>query len=123
MSSETFLYLTTRGRKTGMARRIEIWFVELSNCFYLVAESRERAQWVKNLLAWPEVQFSVGTRSDSAGRVPVTRARARIVDAHSEPELSQHVRQLMDDRHGWSDGLIVELAPLATYDVSTGGTA
>jgi hypothetical protein len=122
MSSESFLYLITRGRKTGVTRRIEIWFVELHDCFYLVAESRERAHWVKNLMAWPDVEFSVGTRSDSAGRVPLTHARARVIDARSEPELAQRVRHLMDDKHGWSDGLIVELARTAAHDVSTRGT-
>jgi hypothetical protein len=30
-SNEQFLYLTTTGRKTGLPREIEIWFVELDS--------------------------------------------------------------------------------------------
>jgi deazaflavin-dependent oxidoreductase (nitroreductase family) len=111
MSSDTFLYLETRGRKTGLPRRIEIWFVETDGRYYLVAEMREQAQWVKNVQAHAEVRFAVGTRADPDAQVPWCSARARVVDAVAEPELSAHVRRLMDQKYDWSHGLLVEIAP------------
>jgi len=38
-----YLYLTTIGRKTGLPREVEIWFISLDGRFYLIAENRERA--------------------------------------------------------------------------------
>ena len=105
-----FLYLVTRGRKSGQPRKIEIWFVEHGGRYYVVAENRERAQWVQNLVAHDAVELSVGTREDEGADVPRTTANARIVDPTREPELAASVRTKMDDKYGWSDGLIVELA-------------
>ncbi len=106
-----FLYLVTRGRKSGLPRRIEIWFVQVEERYYIVAENRERAQWVQNLVAHDVVELSVGTRENESAGVPRTRAHARIVDPAQEPELAAKVRALMDAKYDWSDGLIVELTP------------
>jgi deazaflavin-dependent oxidoreductase (nitroreductase family) len=106
---DTFLYLTTRGRKTGLPRRIEIWFVEHAGCHYVVAEGRHRAGWVKNLRAHEQVRFSIGDREDQERSLATRQARARVVDPASEPTLTAAVRALMDAKYAWSDGLIVEL--------------
>jgi hypothetical protein len=105
-----FLYLTTTGRTSGSARRIEIWFVEESGAFYIVSERRHDVGWVKNLEREPRITFSIGTRDRRTSVVPDTPARARIVDGSREPEIVRRVSALMDDKYGWSDGLIVELA-------------
>jgi len=47
---QEYLYLTTRGRKTGRAHQIEIWFTRRGRRYYLVAEHGLRAHWVQNLL-------------------------------------------------------------------------
>jgi deazaflavin-dependent oxidoreductase (nitroreductase family) len=111
MSTELFLYLETRGRKTGKRREIEIWYVELGGSFYVVAEKREQAHWVKNLRACPDVSFSVGSRRDRESQVRRTAARARVIDDAAEPEPARQVRTLMDQKYGWSDGLVVAIAP------------
>ena len=108
MSDLVFLYLTTRGRKSAQPRQIEIWFVERAGRFYLVAEQRERAQWVQNLLVEPAVELSIGTRADPASVVTLTPAHARVLDAR-DAELVSAVRALMDAKYDWSDGTIVEL--------------
>jgi deazaflavin-dependent oxidoreductase (nitroreductase family) len=114
MSDSTFLYLQTRGRKSGQPRRIEIWFVERAGRYYLVSEQRERSNWVQNLQAEPAVQLSVGTRADEGSELPRTAGRARVLDAEgADAELAGHVRALMDAKYRWSDGLIVELTPQA----------
>lgn len=112
--AESFLYLTTTGRKTGLPRRIEIWFVVSAGIYYVVAEMRREAGWVKNIERNPRVSFSVGTRSARESVISSTRARARTVDPGAEPDLVRLVATLMDGKYGWSDGLVVELIPDAS---------
>lgn len=59
-----FLYLTTIGRKTGLWREIEIWFVELEGKYHVLAEHREKGRWVMNIQANPRVR--VGDQSFDA---------------------------------------------------------
>jgi deazaflavin-dependent oxidoreductase (nitroreductase family) len=98
-----FLYLTTIGRVSGQPREIEIWFTERDGRFYLIAEHRDRANWVRNIQAQPQVNVRVGRRQFVA--------TARIVREDGEPELTAAVRALSDAKYGWSDGLVVELTP------------
>jgi deazaflavin-dependent oxidoreductase (nitroreductase family) len=102
---ERFLYLTTTGRVSGQPRTIEIWFVERTGRYYIVAERREAAQWVQNLERNPLVRFRVGARDEEG---PAIRAKARTV---REPDLVATVSSLMNAKYGWSDGLVVELLP------------
>jgi len=97
-----FLYLTTTGRRSGLPREIEIWFTELDGRFYVIAEHRERADWVRNIQAQSRVQVRVGERRFDA--------TARLIDDAREPELAATVKALSDAKYGWSDGLIVEIA-------------
>jgi deazaflavin-dependent oxidoreductase (nitroreductase family) len=113
MSDSVFLYLTTRGRKSGQPRQIEIWFVERADHYYLVAENRERAQWVQNLQADPAIELSVGTRSNPGEQLAHTTGSARVLDVVADAELVKAVRALMDAKYQWSEGLIVELTPHA----------
>jgi deazaflavin-dependent oxidoreductase (nitroreductase family) len=98
-----YLYLTTTGRRSGQPREIEIWFTQRGGRYYLVAEHRERAQWVRNLTVTPRVGVRVGRRS--------LAARARVVDAKTEPALARAVRKLSEKKYGWGNGLVVELDP------------
>jgi len=69
-SNEQVLYLTTTGRKTGLSREIEIWFVELDGRLYVLAEHGYRAHWVQNVLANSSVTVRLsGTRWKAIGRV------------------------------------------------------
>ena len=98
-----FLYLTTTGRISGRPREIEIWFTERGGRFYVIAEHRERANWVRNIQAQPQVEVRVGDRQCDA--------TARVVHDDREPELTAYVKALSDAKYGWSDGLVVELTP------------
>ena len=98
-----YLYLTTTGRRTGRPREIEIWFTRREERLYLVAEHRERAQWVQNLKVAPRVRVRVGRRAFAAA--------ARVVDAKAEPELARAVKTLSESKYGWGSGLVVELDP------------
>jgi deazaflavin-dependent oxidoreductase (nitroreductase family) len=98
-----FLYLTTIGRRTGLPREIEIWFTERDGRFYLIAEHREDANWVRNIRANGNVRVRVGERR--------VAAVARVVDSDREVDLSHAVKALSEAKYGWSDGLIVEITP------------
>lgn len=97
-----YLYLTTTGRRSGLPREIEIWFTEREGRFYVIAEHRERAQWVRNILADSHVRVRVGDRGFAGIARPVSDER--------EPELARTVKELSDAKYGWSDGLLVEIA-------------
>jgi deazaflavin-dependent oxidoreductase (nitroreductase family) len=98
-----FLYLTTRGRRSGQPREIEIWFTAREGRQYVIAEHGERAQWVQNIRADARVGWRVGERA--------FRGRARVVDPVAESALSIAVKALSAFKYGWADGLVVELAP------------
>ena len=57
MEHSAFCYLTTRGRRTGRPHTIEIWFVVIEASAYLMAGGRDRADWVRNLMADPAVSL------------------------------------------------------------------
>ena len=69
---EAFCYITTTGRRTGRPHRIEIWFAGEpgGRTIYALADGRERADWVRNVMADPRVTVRVGTQEgDATGRV------------------------------------------------------
>ena len=103
MSNEQFLYLTTKGSKTGRQHRIEIWFVSYVDKYYIMSERREKAHWVQNIVHNSRIMFTVNSKS--------FQGSARIVDKHSESKLAEEVSSLMHTKYRWSDGLIVELTP------------
>ena len=60
---QQFLYLTTKGWKTGREHRIEIWFVSYADKYYTMSEHREKAHWVQNIIHNSRVMFSVNSKS------------------------------------------------------------
>jgi deazaflavin-dependent oxidoreductase (nitroreductase family) len=111
MKAETFFYLVTRGRHSGLPRRLEIWFVELAGAFYLLAESHERTDWIENIRANPEVTFSIGNRKNANSEVAQAIGRGRLLDDDDEAELCARVRASLYAKYRWRDGKIVEIAP------------
>jgi deazaflavin-dependent oxidoreductase (nitroreductase family) len=59
-ANDPFLYLTTTGRRSGRPHRIEIWFAAQDRTLYLMSGGRDRADWVRNLLANPRVSVELG---------------------------------------------------------------
>lgn len=99
------LYLTTIGRRTGLPREIELWFVVSNERFYLFAETGEAAGWVKNIRQNPEVVVRIGER-----RIGAT---ARVLDRETDRKLWDQVAAIADRKYGWGDGLPVEITPFA----------
>lgn len=102
-SEPLFLYLTTKGRRTGAPHEIEIWFTHRDGRYYIIAEHGNRAQWVRNIIADPAVLFRVGDDSFAG--------HARVVDPERDPHLNRAIQMLSETKYGWGDGLVVELTP------------
>ena len=102
---QQFLYLTTKGWKSGRHHKIEIWFVSYAGKYYVVSERKEKAHWVQNIMHNPKVVFTVNSKS--------FEGTSRIVDKHTDSKLAEGISGLMYTKYGWSDGLIVELTSYA----------
>ena len=66
-ATESVCYLTTRGRRTGRAHRIEIWFAVDGGRLFLLSGGRDSSDWVRNLRRDPRVTVELGG-SEHAGR-------------------------------------------------------
>jgi len=100
---EQYLYLTTRGRRSGLPREIEIWFTHLPGRFYVIAEYPD-SNWVENIRAHADLQVRAGGQ-EFAGQ-------ARILSKEQDAELVGEVQALSHQKYGWSDGLVVEIVPV-----------
>lgn len=88
-----FCYLTTSGRISGTPHRIEIWFVLADETVFLMAGDRDRSDWVRNLMAAPDVELELGGRKRST--------IARVVAEGTEEEAA--ARRLMLEKYGARD--------------------
>jgi deazaflavin-dependent oxidoreductase (nitroreductase family) len=106
VADQQVLYLTTVGRRTGLPREIEIWFVVQCQRLYLFAETGEAAGWVKNIRRKPKVTVCTGE-----WRIDAT---ARVLDRHIDRNLWDQVTEIANRKYGWGDGLPVEITPLSS---------
>jgi deazaflavin-dependent oxidoreductase (nitroreductase family) len=104
IADKQVLYLTTIGRKTGLPRQIEIWFVVCHERFYLLAERGEAAGWVKNIRRSPNVTVRIGEWQ--------IEATARVLDRQTDRKQWDLVAAMADHKYGWGEGLPVEITPL-----------
>ena len=103
---EQYLYLTTRGRKSGTPREIEIWFTNYNGRFYLIAEHAS-SQWVQNLQANPEATLRVKNMTLSV--------TTRVLSPEADSDLNRTIQDLSRKKYGWGEGLVVELAPKSSH--------
>ena len=101
--SVQFLYLTTTGRTTGLAREIEIWFVEAEGKYYILAEFAH-SHWVQNIAKDPRVRVRVGDLN--------FEATARALDPATDATAWKLAQRLEREKYGWGDGLPVEITPV-----------
>ncbi|MBV9378124.1 MAG: nitroreductase family deazaflavin-dependent oxidoreductase [Alphaproteobacteria bacterium] len=104
VADERVLYLTTVGRKSGLPREIEIWFVTFSGRFYLFSETGETAKWVKNIRHEPKVTLRIAECR--------LEAVARVLDPRTDRNLWDQVAAIAKRKYGWGDGLPVQITPL-----------
>ena len=92
--------MTTRGRKSGLPREIEIWFAFHDGDFFVIAE-HATSNWLKNLQADPSVQVRI--------RQNTFRAQAKVLSPESR--LAATVSGLFRKKYVWGDGVVVQLSP------------
>jgi deazaflavin-dependent oxidoreductase (nitroreductase family) len=103
-SAAPYLYLTTVGRKTGLPRQIEIWFVVIGDTLYLLAEHGRRAQWVKNIERNPRIAVRLGSQTARE-----RKGTARVLDRERDAAAWQRAQDLFREKYGWGGGLPVEI--------------
>ena len=101
LSQSQFLYLTTKGWRTGKLHVIEIWYVDQNKNYYVLSEHRKKAYGVQNIIHDPKISFQVDKQ--------IFNGYGRVVENAEELDLIHRVSELMDKKYGWSDGLIMEL--------------
>jgi deazaflavin-dependent oxidoreductase (nitroreductase family) len=101
LSTLKFLYLTTIGRRTGVPREIEIWFVEANGKFYVLAEHFQKAHWVKNIERNPRVVVRLSEQR--------FEATARALDQERDRDDWQTAQALAREKYGWGEGVPVEI--------------
>lgn len=87
-------YLTTTGRLTGTAHRIEIWFALEGETVYLLAGGGDRSDWVRNLMISPSVTLQIGEVRRTT--------RARVVPPGTDEDAA--ARRLLVDKYTSRDG-------------------
>ena len=97
---QEYAYLTTTGRKTGLLREIEIWFVERNGCIYILTEEPLRSNWLRNVVANPRVTIKLGGQQWSA--------IGRVLDPEQDADLYREAQALAQRKYGWGDGVPVE---------------
>jgi deazaflavin-dependent oxidoreductase (nitroreductase family) len=91
-----FCYVTTTGRASGQPHRIEIWFAALPerDTIFMLSGGRERADWVRNLVASPRCTVDIGDTTFAG--------YARVIEGTDDDELA---RTLVHDKYaaGYGD--------------------
>ncbi len=89
LALEEFCHLTTTGRITGRSHRIEIWFALHDAVVYLLSGDRDRADWVRNLMASPDVILEIRDRKRTT--------RARVLEPGTDEE--ELARRLLVEKY------------------------
>jgi deazaflavin-dependent oxidoreductase (nitroreductase family) len=79
-------YLTTSGRITGRAHRVELWFVSDADTIFFLAGDGDRSDWVRNLMISPDVIVEIGDRRRTT--------RARVVTDAAEDATARRLMLL-----------------------------
>jgi deazaflavin-dependent oxidoreductase (nitroreductase family) len=96
VAEREFCYVTTTGRTSGGAHRIEIWFAAHPerDTIYLLSGAGDQADWVRNLVSSPRCNVELGDA------VYVGDARLIVGTDEDEP-----ARTLVHDKYAHGDDL------------------
>lgn len=95
LANEQMAYVTTTGRISGTAHRIEIWFALDGETMYLLSGGRERSDWVRNLQANPAVTVEIGNERFAGS--------ARVIEPDSAED--GRARELVVEKYRKGDEL------------------
>jgi deazaflavin-dependent oxidoreductase (nitroreductase family) len=98
-ADSAFCYLTTTGRRSGAPHRIQIWFALYRGTVYVLSGGRDRSDWVRNLMASPDVLVEIeGDTVAATARVVVAGTEE---DALARQLLVEKYRSEQDDLAAW----------------------
>ena len=85
VAGEKYIYLTTKGRKTGKPHTVELWFALAGKKIYLSHEGAY-TDYMKNILKDSRVEFKIGKIQ--------FKGTARIVEGGEAFEVGKHALYL-----------------------------
>jgi deazaflavin-dependent oxidoreductase (nitroreductase family) len=115
LADHSTLRLTHRGRKTGKAYQVTIWFVVDGAAVYLATMNRQR-QWVRNVTQTPRVELQIGSERFAGVVRPLT----------AESEM-RHVYDLLTGKYwamwllDWASALVGRNPRRGKLDSGRGG--
>jgi hypothetical protein len=109
LADEKYIYLTTRGRKTGKPHTVELWFALAGKKIYLSHEGAY-TDYMKNILKDSQVEFKIGNIK--------FKGNSRIVEGGEAFEVGKHALYLKyygkaeeDTINDWfSESTIIEIS-------------
>ncbi len=104
LANDLVIDITTTGRSSGEAKRIEIWFHNVDDRYYITGRPGPRS-WYANILANPAITFHLKqtTEADLEGTArPVTDPAEKRTVFLSANKLSDYINQ--DNVQAWIDG-------------------
>ena len=109
VADEKYIYLTTKGRKTGKPHKVELWFAVAGEKIYLSHEGAY-TDYMKNILADNRVGFKIGKTQ--------FRGKARIIESGDAFQTGKHALYLKyygkadeDTINDWfSESRIIEIS-------------
>jgi deazaflavin-dependent oxidoreductase (nitroreductase family) len=115
-AAEHTIEITTLGRHSGTARRIEVWFHRVEGRWYITGVPGPRG-WYANLLAHP--RFTVHLKHAVIADLPATAApvdaptRRRVItavlDLQNRPQIAARVRQRQNFEDWFARSPLVEI--------------
>lgn len=119
-AADRTIEITTKGRRSGLPHRIEIWFYRVGEKNYLTGmPGRGEPDWYQNLLLTPEFTFHLkhGVRANlDATAIPITDDAERrrvfepIVADLNQPANPGRIRQPTAVEAWLRDSVLVEVA-------------
>ena len=104
LANDLVIDITTTGRTSGEAKRIEIWFHNVDDRYYITGRPGPRS-WYANVLANPAIMFHLkqSTEADLEGTArAVTDPDEKRSVFLSAKKLSEYINQ--DNVQDWVDG-------------------
>lgn len=94
VAGEEDAFLTTRGRVSGEPHEVDLYFGAEGETIYFLAGSGAESDWVKNVVASPQVSVRIGGKT--------FRGAARVLGPGEE---EAHVRRLLAAKYErWQEG-------------------
>ena len=113
VKGEKYIYLTTKGRKSGKPHTVELWFALAGGKVYLSHEG-ERTDWMKNALKNERVGVKIGSLAFEAGAAVApegSESRESGKRALYEKYYGPTSKEKIDD--WFSLSTLIELSPLS----------